>query len=811
MSSRLFSLAPSRHRRSRPLLAGGLSAVLALALTASPASATAAVAKIYLNPPTATQAVCTSITFVAEADDAYENGVAGETITFTVTGANTAGGSGTTDANGDASFTYEGRHPGTDTVTATDEAAGLSKTASVTWTGSCGGQVTVDKLAGGSLFDGAQPGTASADDTGAVELGVAFTSDVARSIDGIRFYKGPGNTGTHVGSLWSADGVLLARATFTDESATGWQSVRFATPVPITPHTTYVASYHAPAGGYAFDGGYFAADATSRDGSLHAPAGANGVFTYSAAPIFPTSTFNSTNYWVDVMYATDISATEAAAFTIATSSTGSSATDGVTLSDVLPAGLAWAQDDPANCSISGGVLTCHYGTLAPGSTRVVHVAAPTTTATCGTIVNRATVTDAVAGTSTSTADLLVRCPQTQTIAGHIYQCSNGSQTTTEVPGGTLGATGPQLVPTQANPLGPVNVAAGSYTMEATAPPAYEFVPCGGGATISDPTTASQQVSVPPGGQGVGIFYVTPIAPGVCPAGPIGGINLGGLQNLLFFFADGSIDANWQSASKGYAGDVVINGLTAKERTSGSFAFAGTLSTNDTTLGAWSKIVTNNAGQASSALGKTALVDTLSTSLDTAMAQIDGLAATPGYENRSATSLDGLNTRNGVAQTIVVNITSGLKVSTPIAITGDAGDVFVLRWDTDANPANGYQGQVKFQSGGAVVPRGDLGPGNFINVAGDINASGGGSTPAAPYPQGPRLNDGLGSLISGGADFSGGGFFTGYWLTTGSPDKGETASLSNAIFVGGWYSTTTKFSMTSGTSGVHVCPATGAIR
>ena len=37
LSSRLFSLAPSRHRRSRPLLAGGLSAVLALALTASPA------------------------------------------------------------------------------------------------------------------------------------------------------------------------------------------------------------------------------------------------------------------------------------------------------------------------------------------------------------------------------------------------------------------------------------------------------------------------------------------------------------------------------------------------------------------------------------------------------------------------------------------------------------------------------------------------------------------------------------------------------------------------------------------------------
>src|SRR5262245_42526232 len=56
-------------------------------------------------------------------------------------------------------------------------------------------------------------------------------------------------------------------------------------------------------------------------------------------------------------------------------------------------------------------------------------------------------------------------------------------------------------------------------------------------------------------------------------------------------------------------------------------------------------------------------------------------------------------------------------------------------------------------------------GNFIHVAGNINASGGGSNPSAPYPQGPRLNEGTGELINGAKNFSGGGFFTGYWLTT----------------------------------------------
>ena len=65
----------------------------------------------------------------------------------------------------------------------------------------------------------------------AVNLGVKFQSDVAGYITGIRFYKGPSNTGTHVGHLWTASGALLATATFTNETASGWQQVNFANPV----------------------------------------------------------------------------------------------------------------------------------------------------------------------------------------------------------------------------------------------------------------------------------------------------------------------------------------------------------------------------------------------------------------------------------------------------------------------------------------------------------------------------------------------------------------------------------------------------
>src|SRR5262249_20184581 len=150
----------------------------------------------------------------------------------------------------------------------------------------------------------ATPAVADAQDSGAVELGVKFTSDVAGTITGIRFYKGPTNTGTHVGSLWTSTGTLLGQATFTGETASGWQQVNFATPVSITANTAYVASYHTNVGQYSTTASYFTSTGVNTP-PLHAPAsgsvpGGNGVYTYSATSTFPNGTFNDTNYWVDV-------------------------------------------------------------------------------------------------------------------------------------------------------------------------------------------------------------------------------------------------------------------------------------------------------------------------------------------------------------------------------------------------------------------------------------------------------------------------------------------------------------------------------
>ena len=153
----------------------------------------------------------------------------------------------------------------------------------------------------------ATPTTPSTLDTGAVTLGVKFKADVSGKITGIRFYKGTGNTGTHVANLWSATGTKLATGTFSNETASGWQQVNFTTPVSITAGTVYVASYFAPVGHYAADGGYFAAVGVD-NGLLHAlkdgVSGGDGVYAYGSAAAFPSNTFLSTNYWVDVVFAT---------------------------------------------------------------------------------------------------------------------------------------------------------------------------------------------------------------------------------------------------------------------------------------------------------------------------------------------------------------------------------------------------------------------------------------------------------------------------------------------------------------------------
>ena len=140
------------------------------------------------------------------------------------------------------------------TATVTASAAGVGPMAApYEWSFTTVQNDSVPGVCPCSLFnDDDSPAVLSANDPGNVELGVAFSADTDGQITGVRFYKGPGNTGAHTVSLWSTSGTQLATAPVGNESTTGWQTANFAAPVSVTAGATYIASYRAPVGRYSY-------------------------------------------------------------------------------------------------------------------------------------------------------------------------------------------------------------------------------------------------------------------------------------------------------------------------------------------------------------------------------------------------------------------------------------------------------------------------------------------------------------------------------------------------------------------------------
>jgi len=289
-----------------------------------------------------------------------------------------------------------------------------------------------------TIFESSTPTNPDSGDGNSVELGVKFRADSDGSIVGVRFYKSAANVGTHVGHVWTDSGQLLGTATFSGETGSGWQQVNFTTPIQATANTNYVASYFAPAGHYSADP-FFFQQAGVDNPPLHALAngvdGGDGTFVYGAAGGFPTSTSNSTNYWVDVIYASSNT------YSISGSISGPGGA-GATVTLTGPESLSASADPSGNFSFDG-VVTGTYSvsvsnpgvTFAPTSQSViVNFAVVTGVNFVATVTNPLSISGAITGGAGATVTLAGPANMTTTADGSgNYSFSgllNGSYTVT---------------------------------------------------------------------------------------------------------------------------------------------------------------------------------------------------------------------------------------------------------------------------------------------------------------------------------------------------------------------------------------------
>lgn len=130
------------------------------------------------------------------------------------------------------------------------------------------------------------------------ELGMKFEVTRNATLLGFRYFRASKETGAHSGRLWLANGTAIASAAFAGESASGWQQTMLATPVELVPGQRYVASVGFNA---FYSATQYGLQTGLSDGPVRSVAdGANGVFS-DAAGIFPTKSYRSSNYFVDVI------------------------------------------------------------------------------------------------------------------------------------------------------------------------------------------------------------------------------------------------------------------------------------------------------------------------------------------------------------------------------------------------------------------------------------------------------------------------------------------------------------------------------
>jgi hypothetical protein len=158
------------------------------------------------------------------------------------------------------------------------------------------------------------PNVARQNDGVTIEVGNKFRSTQAGFVKGVRFYNGTGSytLGTYKGKLWNfTTGALLGTVTYTGVSAGAWFEATFASPILIAANTTYLVTVYSSVGNYVATDNFFTSAVTN--GPLTALANSvstNGLYITGSEQTGTTNFgnwqfFQSTNYWTDVIFASN--------------------------------------------------------------------------------------------------------------------------------------------------------------------------------------------------------------------------------------------------------------------------------------------------------------------------------------------------------------------------------------------------------------------------------------------------------------------------------------------------------------------------
>ena len=217
-----------------------------------------------------------------------------------------------------------------------------------------------------SLFDPHQTVSGTVfNHSAAVELGTRFHATEAGQITQLKYWRASvdaGDTDTRAGRLWDNNGNLLATVTFTSTPGqSGWQVATLTTPVQISANTDYVVSYRTT-NNYVASSAFFSSSYSDPFGKLVAPTGQNGVYAYNTALVFPTQSYQASNYWTDVSFKPGAAGGTQPGSAVASGSFVSS-DDFVVAPDQIEVGRVVAvdpDDDDFLYSLVGGRSRAHY-------------------------------------------------------------------------------------------------------------------------------------------------------------------------------------------------------------------------------------------------------------------------------------------------------------------------------------------------------------------------------------------------------------------------------------------------------------------